>query len=61
MSSPAFYKELLDAIYHGDAKLGASNDSFDEVTLTEAIMVNGGKACLPANTTLRIQRPVGVR
>ena len=60
MSSPAFYKELLDAIYHGDAKLGASNDSFDEVTLTEAIMVNGG-TFLPANTMLKIQRPVGVQ
>ena len=62
MSSPAFYKDLVDAIYHGDARmLGASDTprSFDEkVTLTGAIVVNGAK--LPANTTLRIQRPVGV-
>lgn len=59
-SLPASYKELADAIYHGDNSLRAG--SFDEkVTLTEAVVVNGGKACLPANTALRIQRPVSVQ
>lgn len=60
MSSPAFYKELVDAIY--DARMPGASDNtraFDEkVTLTGAIVVNGAK--LPAHTTLRIQRPVSV-
>ena len=63
MSSPAFYKELADAIYHGDTMMlsAADSRSFDEkVTLTEAVVVNGGTR-LPANTTLRIQRPASVR
>lgn len=56
MSSPAFIKQLIDAIYHSD-ELAASRSFDEKVTLTEAVVVNGG-AYLPANTTLKIQRPV---
>ena len=60
MGSPAFYKELTDIIYHRD-NMGSNSRSLDEkVTLTEAVVVNGG-TMIPANTTLIIKRPARVR
>jgi hypothetical protein len=62
-STPGFYKELADAIYNGDSHLlsQAASRNFDEnkVTLTEALTVGGKR--FPANTMLRIQKPVSVR
>jgi len=59
-SSPAFYKELADAIYHSDnSLLASSNDhNFDEkkVTLTKDTFIEGKR--FPANTTLNIKKPV---
>jgi len=61
MSSKTFYKDLADAIYYGDSNHSnrQSGDAydFDELTLTEAVVVNG-KTLIPATTTLKISRPV---
>ena len=54
----SFIRDLVDAIYHSDNQRMSASGSFDEkVTLTEAVVVNGGTK-LPANATLIIQRPM---
>ena len=57
MNFQTSYKALADAIYRGPNSNDISRDhSSDEVTLTEAIVVNG--KTLNPGATLKIQRPV---
>jgi len=54
------YSALVNAIFHASPASADSRNFDEKVTLTEAVVVNGGTQ-LPAYTTLNIKRPVSAR
>lgn len=62
MNSPAmFYNDLIDAIYHNSTRSIDTPSSFlnERVVLTKETTINKGIR-FPANTMLRIQKPLQV-